>query len=242
MTKKYNQSPLTEVVAEFNFIPSSQWNGTIPGLIYSNIKKDFPLIKQREGMIGKPIPTADPTKRMIEPVELVQFWNKTETLLIQSGKDILTINALKPYPTWEKFYPHITSAFDGYCKVANPKGLSRASLRYINTIEVPNKNFKFENNFQFQIPKPKNLNQELRYFNTHIEYNMNEVDVIAIKISNAPSSNKNLKGIILEIEVIMNKFNGMTVKGVNKWLDAAHEIINETFETSLTDTLKNSYL
>lgn len=34
----------------------------------------------------------------------------------------------------------------------------------------------------------------------------------------------------------------MTVKGVNKWLDAAHEIINETFETSLTDTLKNSYL
>lgn len=242
MTKKYKQSPLTEVVAEFNFIPSSQWNGTIPGLIYNDIKKEFPTIKQREGIIGIAIPTSDPTKKKIESVELVQFWNKSETLLIQSGKDIITINALKPYPTWEKFYPFVANAFESYRKVADPKGLSRASLRYINTIEVASKDFKFENNFQFDIPKPKNLSKGLSYFNTHIEYNLNEIDVIAIKISNAPSPKKNYKGIILEIEVIMNRFNGLPIGNLNKWLDTAHGVINETFETSVSDTLKSTYL
>ncbi len=241
MTKKYQKSPLTEVVAQFNFIPSSEWNGTIPGIIYGTIKKDFPIIKQRQGMIGIQIPTSDRNKRKIEPVELVQFWNNENNLLVQSGKDIITINALKPYPTWEKFYPHIIKTFNAYRKIAEPKGLSRVSLRYINSIEVATKNFKFENNFQFDIPKPKNLNQDLRYFNTHFEYNLNDCDVISQKIANAASPNKNSKVIILELEVIMNKLDGLKINDVESWLEKSHQIINDTFEASVAESLKELY-
>jgi len=240
MTKKYQKSPLTEVVAEFNFIPSNKWNGTIPGIIYKIVEKDFPVIKQREGLIGIQIPTSD-NKRKIEPVELVQFWNKKNNLLVQSGKDIITINALKPYPTWEDFYPLVLKTFKAYCKIASPKGLSRVSLRYINAIELPVKDFKFENNFQFAIPTPKNLKQNLRFFNGHFEYDLNERDVISQKIFNAPSSNKKSKLIILELEVIMNKFNGLGIDNVEDWLTEAHNIINETFESSVTDSLKKTY-
>lgn len=209
--------------------------------MYNSIKEEFPEIRQRDGLLGITIPAPDQDTRTMETIELVQFWNASKTLLVQSGKDILTINSLKPYPNWEQFFPGVIKTFDTYLKIAKPKGLGRVSLRYINTIEAPVKNFKFENTFKVQIPKPKNLNQELRYFNTHIEYNISERDVIAIKTSNAPSQSTEMKNMIFQLDVIMNKFNGLTFESVSEWLNEAHKIIIDTFEASIDDQLKKTY-
>jgi uncharacterized protein (TIGR04255 family) len=241
MSKKYKNSPLTEVVAEFNFIPSTAWNATIPGLMYESVKREFPEIKQRPGIVRMRNPLNRTDQPELETIELVQFWNKQGNLLIQTGKDILTVNALKPYPTWEKFFPNITEGLNQYVKVAKPKGLTRASLRYINSIEVNSKNFLIENNFEFELPKAKNLKKEIAHFNAHIEYNLDERDVFAKILQNVVSNKPNTKGIIFQLEVVMNKVNGLAIKDSSAWLQKSHDVIVETFEASLNETLKKAY-
>lgn len=245
MTKKYKNSPLTEVVAEFNFIPSSPWNITIPGLLYEKIKANFPDIKQRDGLIQIFTPPENSGKLGTAPkfdaVELVQFWNKSKKLLVQSGKDILTINALAPYPTWENFYPQVIEIFKAFCKLSKPKGLSRASLRYINTIQITSKTFTLEDIFQFNISRPKNLNHEPRYYNTHIEFNLNERDVLSQKIIQGFALNQKSKAIILDLEFIMNQFNGLQIREIENWLEAGHKIVNDTFENTVTEKLKETF-
>ena len=183
MSKKYKNSPLTEVVAEFSFIPDKPWNSTISGVLYSMVNADFPIIKQRNDQILVQVPTEEKPQERVQMdfVELVQFWNSSNTLLTQVGKDLLTVNALKPYPTWEKFSPLIFKTFQSYCKSASPKGIKRANLRYINTIEMPKSELSFEGNFEVPLPTPPGLKYPLRFINTHLEYDINGIDVLAQK-------------------------------------------------------------
>ncbi|MFM7428924.1 MAG: TIGR04255 family protein [Flammeovirgaceae bacterium] len=245
MTKKYPNSPLTEVIAEFNFIPSNPWNATIPGLLYEKIKLDFPDIKQRiePVQIFTPIDESNSNQatRRFDQVELVQFWSKNLNSLVQSGRDILTINHVKPYPSWEVFFPKVKKVLSVSNKISKPKGLSRVSLRYINTIQIDSKKNKFSDGFQFSLPKPKNLKSEPRFFTTHIEFAVNERDVISQKILHGIALNQKSDNFILDIEFVMNQFNGLKISDIEKWLENAHNVINETFEQTLSENLKKTF-
>jgi uncharacterized protein (TIGR04255 family) len=243
MTKKYKNSPLTEVVAEFNFIPGTQWNSTISGEIYSLIKKDFPTVQQREDQLVLALPTEEkPNERVqLEFVELTQFWSEKKDLLVQIGKDLLTVNALKPYPTWETFLPLILKVFKLYCKVASPKGIKRADLRYINTIELSKDNLTFEGKFKLPIPIPQGLKYNTRFINTHLEFDVNDVDVLSQKVTSVPTTISEEKNFVLQIEVVMNKYNGLLLNDTENWLTKNHQIIIDTFESTLNDNLKKKF-
>ncbi len=243
MSKKYKNSPLTEAVAEFNFIPDKEWNSTVPGEFYTKIKGILPIVKQREDQIALALPTEEKPRERIQMdiVQLVQFWDERRSLLAQIGKDFLTINALKPYPTWEKFLPFIEEVFSAYCEIASPKGIKRANLRYINTIEVPQTSLAFSGNFELEMPVPKSLKFDVRFINTHMEFDLNEIDVLAQKITSVPSPDSGVKNLVLQIEVVMNRFNGLPVEKVHNWLEMNHEVITNTFESTVTDDLKKKF-
>jgi uncharacterized protein (TIGR04255 family) len=243
MTKKYRNSPLTEVIAEFNFIPSNLWNATLPGLLYEKIKGEFPEIRQRPDIVQVFTPNGKSKGggKKLDQVELVQFWSKDQKALVQSGRDILTVNHLKPYPTWEVFFPKVEDVVSVYSKLSSPKGLSRASLRYINTIAADSKSKKLSDAFQFQLPQPKNLNLEPRFFNSHLEFAINERDVISQKITRGVAVNQKSNFFILDIEFVMNVFDGLKLSGIEKWLEYGHNVINETFEHTVSDSLKGTF-
>jgi uncharacterized protein (TIGR04255 family) len=243
MTKKYKNSPLTEVVAEFSFIPDQAWNSTITGEVYLKVKEDFPVIKQRQDQILVAVPTEEkPQERVqLDFVELIQFWNESNTLLTQVGRDLLTVNALKPYPTWENFLPLILKTLDAYRQAGTPKGIKRANLRYINTIEIPKSAINFKGNFELPIPTPPGLEFPVRFINTHLEYELNSVDVLAQKFTSVPTPNSEVKNLVLQIEVVMNKFDGISIDDVEGWLDRSHKTIIEIFESTVSDSLKKSF-
>lgn len=243
MSKKYKNSPLTEVVAEFSFIPNKPWNSTISGAIYSKVSGDFPLIKQRNDQILVAVPTEEKPQERVQMdfVELVQFWSNSNTLLTQVGKDLLTVNALEPYPTWEKFSPLILKTFQSYCDSASPKGIKRANLRYINTIEMHKSALPLEGNFELPLPTPPGLKYPLRFINTHLEYDINGIDVLAQKITSVPTPDADIKKLVVQIEVVMNKFNGLSIEDIEKWLNKSHDIIIEVFESSFGESLKKKF-
>jgi uncharacterized protein (TIGR04255 family) len=243
MTKKYKNSPLTEVVAEFSFIPDRSWNSTITGDIYSRVKEEFPEIKQRQDQIMLAVPTEQKPQERVQMdfVELVQFWDKSNTKLVQVGRDFLTVNALKPYQTWESFLPVIVKTFNSYCESAGPKGIRRANLRYINTIELPKEKLEFAGNFELTTPIPPGLKYPMRFINTHLEFSLNEIDVLAQKFTSVPASDTLVMNLVLQIEVVMNKFNGIEISSTENWLNKAHDLIIDVFEKTVSKSLKKSF-
>src|SRR5262245_19038399 len=123
MAKVYKFPPITEAVCEFRFEPSQTWDSTFFGLIYDQIKSDFPKKKQDE--IGMKVQVGQ------QPVEVLQqvvsapprmkFLSDDERSLVQLVSDIMSISKLRPYDKWEKFRELILRALAAYQEENNPK-------------------------------------------------------------------------------------------------------------------------
>jgi uncharacterized protein (TIGR04255 family) len=164
MGRKYRKSPIIEAVCEFRFDPSSQWDITVPGLVYEAVRNDFP----KKRAVG-----VDITQQQGTNSERVQFLQNDEKVLIQVWPHGLSVNHLRPYPSWTDFQPLIKRGFDAYCKAANPKGIHRIGLRYINRIEIPEEKVKMENYFEFYPFTGSNVPKEYSHFivdaHNHVE-------------------------------------------------------------------------
>lgn len=135
MSKKYSNPPIVEALCEFQFVPGQPWDMTIPGLLYEKIKSEFPVKQLQMGFGIGLQPKEESLQQIVEMSQRMQFLRSDKTALVQVGPDFLTINHLKPYPTWEEFKPLIIGNLKIYQEVAKPKGFKRIGLRYINKID-----------------------------------------------------------------------------------------------------------
>ena len=67
----------------------------------------------------------------------VQLLADKGTRIASLGENQLTVHMLAPYVGWEAFRPMIVEALDAYRAVAEPEGVTRVGLRYINRIVIP---------------------------------------------------------------------------------------------------------
>ena len=67
------------------------------------------------------------------------------TRMIGIGPDVMSVHMLRPYQNpaapetigWDEFQPRIEQALRAYWDVANPQGVSRIGVRYINKLSIP---------------------------------------------------------------------------------------------------------
>jgi len=114
--------PIIEALCEFQFIPSQPWDLTVPGIFYEKIKEEFPLKKQQIGIDIRPQKETFESK--LEMTQRVQFLRPDESMLVQVGPDLLSINHLTPYSNWDIFNQVILSNFEKYVEIINPKGFT----------------------------------------------------------------------------------------------------------------------
>jgi uncharacterized protein (TIGR04255 family) len=243
-TQKYKNSPLIEAVCEFHFLPSEEWDVTLPGLFYSRIKSDFP-IKKYKSNVGILSPNDGQNGASIEVGSLAQFWNSEQNIVIQVGKNFLSINALAPYPAWEVYSPAIISALDHYRLEAKPAGLRRSSLKYINRVIVPELDFSVNEYFTFGIPVPPGIDNVFSDINTVIQFPMNEFsDQLVIQFASLeryPDEPEASTPLLLQLEYKSIKANSVSIDDFPNWLEKGHDCINNSFELSITDKLRSLF-
>ena len=119
MRKKYKNPPLIEALCEFYFPPeTSQDFESIINLLNEKIQISFPKkfrLQLQASQInidnsGTPIVTE-------QLLPLVRFQSSSEQVLIQLGQNLLTVNHLKPYTSWEEFLPSVEM---GFLKLVSP--------------------------------------------------------------------------------------------------------------------------
>ena len=242
MSRKYRKPPIVEVVCEFRFIPSEPWDLTIPGLVYSKIEDKFPkkaLVNRIETQ-EEPV-SAGEVQQKIRFEEWARFLQEDEKAFTQIGPNLLSVNQLDPYPTWEGFFPVIGQCFQCYREVARPKGVRRIGLRYINRIDFQAARVHLEDYFLFYPFVGPGLPQDHGSFSTHVDFVYSPKEVLRLRLLSVEPSSPNTISCLLDLDYFLLKPESVELDRALDWISLAHGHIEEAFEACLTDKLRTIF-
>lgn len=243
MGRRYKNSPIVEALCEFQFEPGLPWDLTIPGLVYEEIRNEFPKKRQAKQVQVELSATADEgITQKVATSDRMQFLREDEKALLQVGPDLLAVNHLKPYPSWQEFVPLIRKGFKAYSEAAGPKAIRRIGLRYINRIEILGESVKVEDYFQFYPFAGPDLPQEFTRFivGMHIPYESSR-DILSLQLASATVETTDTLSAMLDLDYFLTKPGEVTLDKVFEWVEIAHGHVEEVFEACITDRLRQIF-
>lgn len=236
MSKKYSNPPIVEALCEFQFVPGQPWDITIPGLLYEKIKSEFPVKQPQMGFGIGLQPKEGGIEQRVEMSQVMQFFRADKTALVQVGPDLLTINHLKPYPTWEIFKPLIIGNLKIYQEVAKPKGFKRIGLRYINKIDFDQHPIELTDYFNYYPFIPPNLPQMHETFQVRVEMPYEEGhDRLLLTLASMIPEKPDVLSLLLDLDYIMVIPERIPLNQVSDWIEKAHTVVENAFEACITD-------
>lgn len=233
MTRQYGQDPILEAVCEFHFAPDSPWDLTVPGLIYEEIKDQFPIKQQRQILNQIVVNSKQGPQANVQTIERMQFFNTNRTALVQTNKHFLSVNHLKRYPTWSTFFPMIEKGLQAYEKAA-PGKILQVGLRYINRIDIPGKSVSLREYFSFYPATSEALPIS---FSTCIAGITSVVDdphgQLGIQLTSIPGQGETVS-MMLDIHHRLVENKGIADDLVMAWVKDAHSYMVGVFEACIT--------
>jgi len=244
MGKKYKNPPVVEALCEFQFIPTQPWDITIPGLLYERIRDEFPLKQQQIGIgfVIQPRAGGELEHNIELPPPQMQFFRSDKASLVQVGMDVLTINHLKPYPTWETFKPSILKILEKYKEIANPKGFRRIGLRYINKIDFNKPTFELTDYFNYYPSIPNNLRKMPEGLQVMVElpYEGGRDRLLLVLFTVIPEK-PDVISLVLDLNYMMISPESIGLHQISDWLENAHTIVENAFEACITDKCRKLF-
>ena len=236
----YKNSPIVEAVCEFKFDPSSEWDLTIPGLLYPKLEDDFPTRRGRTtGNIQIRDDRAEPSR-----TDIAQVFSEDEKEFVQVYPHTLSVNVLSPYPSWKKFGSWIRDAYSKYIQLAEPKGISRIGLRYINVITLRNIEGALSINEYLKIGPtgPPEYADTMSGCNMVVEFDYEEGrDRLRVALSSMPSEQEEEVKLHLDLACSMIEPKSVELGSATEWVEAAHSHVEDTFEASIQDKLRDRF-
>lgn len=243
MRRIYANPPLLEVVCEFKFPAESNWDITIPGLLYEALKNEFPI--KKKDTIGELVIQKLPNgqfQQIINSRERISFRTVDEKTTVNVAPFTLSIHQFKPYSRWEDFKHCIDNAFNALEKSMTITSFERIGLRYVNSITISPAKVDLEEFFNFRPFIGPALPQELKELNNFttncaVQYEGGK-NICNLRLATQASPLPNNASFILDIDYFLNQPKTINVADVDNWLNKAHATCNILFEGCTTDKLK----
>jgi uncharacterized protein (TIGR04255 family) len=215
---------------------------TIPGLIYEKVSNDFPTKREQMGVGGAVRTVEDGVQHRVELSRRIQFVRSDERALIQLGQDLLAINHLAPYPTWAEFKPLILEKLAVYQDVAQPEGLKRLGLRYINKIEFEQLTIESEDYFNYYQHIPEELPQQHGTFSvsTDLRY-ADGRDCLRMVLRGRPIQEGEAPCVYLDLDYFLMVPEAIALADAPPWIEEAHKMIQNAFEACITDRCRKLF-
>lgn len=243
MGKCYKNSPILEALCEFRFQPDPNWDYTIPGRFYERVQAQFPDRKQESLVAVEMEPHEGGLhQRVKSPGIKMRFRRADGSALLQVAPNLLAVNQLKPYPDWTQFKSMILEAYSTYLQIGKPTGIERMGLRYINQIEIPDKEFDFERFFRVYPHFPAGYPESYGNLVVRAEFPFaaERETLILILASVRASANEGVR-FVLDFDYGSSSFSDTIPEQIAEFLERAHTRIEEVFEASITDETRRLF-
>ncbi len=241
VNKQYKNPPITEVVCEFRFELEGVFDQKMVDLFFNEIKEKFP--KKKKGQIHQMKFEINPKEQSFNKTfeEFDQFFSDDEKTLIQLDKGRLSIHKLKPYNSWQKFYPLINLVFNSYIKNIKIKSIQRIGLRYINNFIIPLFSFDIEQYFNLRPAMGKNLPQDLVSFmvGTIFAFESGRDNIKVQLLDRMAAQGKTT--FVLDMDYFLVNPGSIQTNEITQWITSAHKNIEDVFEAVLKDKTKELF-
>lgn len=228
----YANPPLVEALCDIRFEPGQEWDWTIPGLLYAHLQDDYPLKEQVEHFAIK----IEEGKAQQQTNRRMRFSREDKTALVQVGEDALVVNCLRPYPTWDGFRCMVANAVEKYRAVAGPVGVSSCAVRYINKIKFPGPSAILEQYLLTYPVLPKNLPERLAGWSLALDIPDPAHSGLMRLSAGSTSPDEGTAAFLIDLRFLATEPEGLGLDDgtLLNWIDTAHDVIEETFEASIT--------
>ena len=246
MTRRYRQPPLVEVLCEFRFGQDEPWDWTIPGLVYGQIRNDFPNRREERGIAVRVTPDTGQIESLPGLSKMI-FASNDNLSLVQVAPHFLAMNRLKPYPGWRVFKPTVLKVLRTYLEIAAPSRLERIGVRYINRMEFTEQEFELEKFFNVYPKLP--VSRPLKGFLTRNELTYEEDHAILVLTmgtaanplnSSGESTDRSPAAVMLDLDFMIDPLF-VKLTHAEDALELAHQRIGEVFESCITDKARSSF-
>jgi len=241
--RKYKNPPIVEAVCEFRLTPNTPWDLTVPGLFYEKVKNNFP---KREQRVFQEVELAQETqglRHQIRTSERILLFTPNRKMLIQIGPRLLTVNALKPYPSWQVFRAQIEMAWETIQGIIEIRGIQRIGLRYINRIELREKEpVELKDYFEFYPFIGSRLPQNTVSFIVGSQFSYEaDRDRCRVQLTPAPGSGGDNPSFILDIDYFLSRPLAIEVSDALHWVEEAHTRVEDVFEGCIKNRLRELF-
>ncbi len=245
LRNKYKSPPIEEAVVEFRFVPGQEWDLTIPGKLHEHpdIKGQYQGKPRTQKLLEAAFqtePGRSPNLAVREGVARIQLVDHDGRHLISLGSDVLSVSTLRPYSGWEQFRPRIEAALSAYFQVAQPTGVSRVGVRYINKIVLPGKEIDIGTYFRYGLPSVPELPSTIAGFLNRVEYLYD--DAVKFLLTHATvDAPEGQSAFVVDLDVIWEGSGETDLESIMKVVDNLHEREGKAFEAIITDAARELF-
>jgi uncharacterized protein (TIGR04255 family) len=237
MGRRYKSSPIVEAICEFRFESDPSWDFAVLGLVYEKLKKSFPVRNQ----VAQVNAILERMNSVPFPIPLMQFLKDDRSALIQVGQNLLSINRLSPYGSWEEFQLQIHEGLQAYLAVTNSDRFSQVALHYINRIEFEH-DVRLEDYLNFRPFLGGALSQDVPAFMVSVQLPSDDLDTTTnLRLGTLDAGSRDAFVVALDINYTLSHPAGIELPTVFEGLNGAHKRIVEIFEACITDKLRHHF-
>ncbi len=244
MGETLRNPPLVEAVCEFRFQPQSGWNLTVPGQVYATLAADFPEIRDVTTVESRTVREPGSIEALVEHqiTPRVQMRRRDESALIQVGPDLLAINLLSPYPTWNDFRALITDVYSKYAETIPSSAIVRIGLRYINRIVISPGRTNISDYLTLDPPLHGALERPVTGFVQRYELAFDQPDGVLVHQTGFQTKPNSVPSLILDLDFAAERFEDLSdTDALAAWLTQAHDRVYESFVASVNPALLESW-
>jgi len=212
---------------------------TIFGHYYDRIKDEFPQKRQLKGVeVSVEVGAGTMAQHIREAGMRMQFIRSDESAMVQVAPNLLVVNQLRPYSSWKDFKASVLHRLADYVAIAEPAGIKRVGLRYINRFEFDEVEFDFARLFAASPYLPPGLKDIVGPFFLRVEVPKGETDRLLLTMGTVDPAEESQVAILLDLDHVSLCNLPVEEEVLSAHLDLAHQRVEEAFESCLTAELR----
>ena len=236
----YKNPPLVEAIAEFRFPPGTELDVVVPGLVYQELRREFPKSRAAVGIESAVKAGPAGIEQRLTQTPRLQLRKDDERIVVQVSPAWLAVNHVAPYRSWElEYLPAIMRALEVYALAAGVTGVLSATLRYVNRITLDGEGPHELKKFFTVYPELEGGNEQLGHFRLALQFP--PANQGRLQVEMAPFSLPSEWGVQFELTYAYADPAPLPVASASAWLERAHGTIEDFFERAIKEPLRGRF-
>lgn len=245
MRRTYSSPPITEVASELRFDESQPWDPAVLDRIEESLRSILPNASRVKALEGRMSLAAGSVEHRVAALEGLKLTSPDDRTIVSVMPHRVIVSRLSPYLGWANFNPLVELVFDSFSSIVQPRSVTRLGLRYVNSINIPQKDVDPREFFNFFVhvdpALPASYGQTIA--GAHFVFPSEGCqDILRITLRDVQDpQHSDCIPFILDFDYFSASPMQLGWEQVRGWLGGAHGRVGEAFEVIIKEPLRAQF-